>query len=471
MTCHALFIRSQMEFPKIKYRERALLQLEGLDQQFNLPEPSLGSRLAFVFPLGFNSFIESQKVLGDTYIKLGMVMSGCTVFEKLDLKEDCIECLIAAGHVEAAKELCEKVLQESSTPRALCSYGDITKDIKYYREAWMMSKKKSSRAARSLAAHYFYVKQDYNKAIKHYERALAINSYTPSASFTLGAAYMRVGKFKESAKAFGNVVAIDETQGDAWGNIAVCLLQMNKKVEAFAVLEQAVKHSERSWKMWQNYLIVALETKKFYAFFRAIEKLIELNRKSIIGADILSKLGNITKHQNMLFAKEIESKGESSSSENQSNLNKNKGSDYHYSKMLYVRIERMFDFIESRMAECDYVFEVHCAVLYNGLELHKLALMSGEIDSEGYKETRNKLLVQIYENRVKQNHALLQVGWESDTKTLMKLYEVGKLLIQEVRILNSEEEKVKMRIHLKSIGAQLEKGIPTIFNPKEFILE
>jgi Flp pilus assembly protein TadD len=74
-------------------------------------------------------------------------------------------------------------------------------------------------------------------------------------------------KFDKALRPFGESVRIDETQGEAWGNIATCYIQMKKMKEAYSTLEQAVKHAEGNWKIWSNLLSVSLSLKQFYKFF------------------------------------------------------------------------------------------------------------------------------------------------------------------------------------------------------------
>ena len=45
-------------------------------------------------------------------MELGSVMTACSLFEKMELWEECIECLSVAGHIDKAKKLAlEKVFK------------------------------------------------------------------------------------------------------------------------------------------------------------------------------------------------------------------------------------------------------------------------------------------------------------------------------------------------------------------------
>jgi tetratricopeptide (TPR) repeat protein len=142
-----------------------------------------------------------------------------------------------------------------------------------------LSNKRFARAKR-IEGNYWFAKGEFEKAIKAFKKALDVNSYHSSTWFTKGCAHLRIKDYQEAAMSFGRVVSIDETQGEAWANMAAALTMSGKKAEAFSALQQAVKHHENNWKIWQNFMMVALESKKFKAFLEGVEKLISLKHVS-----------------------------------------------------------------------------------------------------------------------------------------------------------------------------------------------
>lgn len=108
---------------------------------------------------------------------------------------------------------------------------------------------------------------------------------------------MQLKDFQKAVPAFGECVCIDETQGEAWGNIATCYIHQGRYKEAFSTLEQALKYSERSWKMWSNMISVSLKLKKFYKFFESLERLIDLEKSELVTAELLSQVTKIFKYQ------------------------------------------------------------------------------------------------------------------------------------------------------------------------------
>ncbi len=58
------------------------------------------------------------------------------MFEKIEMYEECIECLAVAGHQDRATKLAEERLKIEETPKLLCIYGELTNDISHFKKAW-----------------------------------------------------------------------------------------------------------------------------------------------------------------------------------------------------------------------------------------------------------------------------------------------------------------------------------------------
>lgn len=125
---------------------------------------------------------------------------------------------------------------ENATPKLLCIYGELTKDIKHFKAAWKKSGKKYARAQRSLGKAYFYSNL-YLKSINAFKKAVAINHYNAGPWFTMGCAYIRLDDMKNAAMCFSTVVGINEQDGESWANLSSCLLKLGKKAEALSTLE------------------------------------------------------------------------------------------------------------------------------------------------------------------------------------------------------------------------------------------
>jgi thioredoxin-like negative regulator of GroEL len=53
---------------------------------------------------------------------------------------------------------------------------------------------------------------------------------------------MALKNMSDALKCFSQTVSIDESNGEAWGNMASCYIALKKINEAYMTLEQAVKY-------------------------------------------------------------------------------------------------------------------------------------------------------------------------------------------------------------------------------------
>ena len=78
-----------------------------------------------------------------------------------------------------------------------------------------------------------YEKNKLDEAILCLEKVTKLNTLYSNPWFLLGCGYMRIKKWNKAVYAFGNVLTIDQSQSDAWSNMATCFMQMSEKeVEA-----------------------------------------------------------------------------------------------------------------------------------------------------------------------------------------------------------------------------------------------
>ena len=75
-------------------------------------------------------------------MSIGVVKSAQELFEKLEMWEDVIGCLVVMDERTKALALCRQELAKDRTPRLLCVLGDLTGDKDMYREAWALSGRK-----------------------------------------------------------------------------------------------------------------------------------------------------------------------------------------------------------------------------------------------------------------------------------------------------------------------------------------
>lgn len=284
-----LIIRSLNEFNFLKKRERSLLQLHQISDDWNLGKEDTYERQKYLFPLNYPSFIEYQTIIIDKYLNMGMIMTASQIYEQLNMLEECVECYFRAGHLDKAKELADKLKQDKPTPKLFCILGDINKDPTMYHKAFELSGHRYARAQRSLAKHYFNQK-DMDKAIEHFKIALSINDYHTDSWSLLGFIYMSQNKPNEAIQAYSRVVQIDNSQSYCWANLSNLFMTVGKKAEALSTIEQAAKLNENRWKIWVNYSAIAYENKKFNKFVKCILRLIDLDKCEVIEDSVIKRL-------------------------------------------------------------------------------------------------------------------------------------------------------------------------------------
>jgi tetratricopeptide (TPR) repeat protein len=284
-----LIVRSLVEFPFLKKRERSLLQLHQISDDWNVGKEDTYERQKYLFPLNFPSYIEFQTIIIEKYLNMGMVMTACQIYEQINMLEECVECYFRAGHLDKSKDLAEQLLKEKPSAKLYCILGDIHKDPTMYEKAWEFSGQKYARAQRSLGKYWFNQK-DMAKAAHHLKLAVEINDYHIDSWSLLGYVYMTTGKSQEAINAYSKVVQIDNSQCLVWANLSNLYLAIGKKAEALSTIEQAAKLNDNRWKVWVNYAAIAYENQKFSKFVRAILKLLDQDKPEAVDDANLKRL-------------------------------------------------------------------------------------------------------------------------------------------------------------------------------------
>jgi len=168
----------------------------------------------------------------------------------------------------------------------------MRQDAEYYRRAWAESGEKCARAMRSLGRWHFY-RQEYREAIDCFYKSFEINRLRSGDWFTCGCAHMRLEEMGKAIFAFGNVVSIDESQVEAWGNIANCYAVQLKFTEALACTEQALKFNRKHWKIWHNCIRFSIASKNFYKGVNCVNMLLKNDQFEGLNGHLLVKLTEI----------------------------------------------------------------------------------------------------------------------------------------------------------------------------------
>eukprot|EP00871_Galdieria_phlegrea_P002883 jgi/Galph1/3596/GphlegSOOS_G2264.1 len=262
----------------------------------NLTVPKASERMKYIFSLPLPPQVELQRLFAMFLGKMGLVKNAMDIFESLQRWEDLIDCCCLTGHISRALDLVDDRLGKESDvmsrARLYCVRGDLTRDEKYYLEAWNVSERRFARAKRSLGRLQMKNCQ-WSLATQSFLESLRINALYPEIWFSLAYCAQKIDDYSLAANALTRVIQQQPDNGEAWNNLASIYVQLNKKKEAVFALSEAVKHKRESWKIWENLLMVALSvgdetTQVVYA----METLLELRGRDGIYSEQLLHLVN-----------------------------------------------------------------------------------------------------------------------------------------------------------------------------------
>ncbi|KAF2623280.1 TPR-like protein [Macroventuria anomochaeta] len=325
---HALLVRSRIEGYKTRTMERGLLQLQALVDQIIaetsgeatsnaetgekvtafLPGAKEGEsapvedRLRYIFALCSPSRWELEAELAARWVHIGGLRSALDIYERLEMWAEAALCYAATEKEDKARRMIRRQLfhatngndstadPDSETwegaprdpppaeaPRFYCILGDLDNDLTMYEKAWEVSGKRYARAQRSLGQRYI-VQRDYEKAAEAYRLAIKCNALNHPAWFALGCACLELQQFKNAVEAFSRCVQLDETDAEAWSNMAASLLHLRPKTktpedeavegkvtshprtDALKAFKRAATLKHDNHRIWSNVLAVAAST-------------------------------------------------------------------------------------------------------------------------------------------------------------------------------------------------------------------
>ncbi len=281
----ALFVRCTIEGKKRRLVERAALQYEALYNQSveggSPASPSFDVRVGYFFATPYPARWDLDRLAGRLFVGIGAFRTAAGLFERAQLWDEHILCLIQLGEIATAERLLEGAIQKSPTNgNLLCILGDMRGDAALYREAWRVSKGRCARAMRSLAI--ALVKEgDFVGAREALEKALALNGLYEKMWFLLGCVHMHLEEWPRALAAFTRTVALDSENGEAWNNLAAVHLRLDQRDEALGALREAAKRQHDSWKIWQNIFQVALSAGNVAEAIQAYRRTAEIREKAV----------------------------------------------------------------------------------------------------------------------------------------------------------------------------------------------
>ncbi|ORX47455.1 TPR-like protein [Hesseltinella vesiculosa] len=277
-----LLLRSRLEAHKSRTVERSALQLQALVDQIKLDEhkedgvAGASDRLSHFYDLLLPSKWEMERELARRFVSLGVLRSALEIFERLEMWEDVVSCYQLLEQAAKAKQVVQNLLNDDpNSPKLWCIMGDLDGDPVLWQKSWDLSGQRYARAMRSLGAYYFK-KDDHNKCIECYDKALSINPLFEGSWYVMGCAAMLVERWDVGVRAFQRVVNLDNEQAEAWNNLASIYSRTDRKMEAFLALKQASKLKFDNWKIWNNLLLIAVDVGQFADAMWAMQRVVDL---------------------------------------------------------------------------------------------------------------------------------------------------------------------------------------------------
>lgn len=358
----ALLVRSRMEGYRSRTIERGLLQLQTVVDQViaDTASPSdstntdaapttflpqgtdsapASERLRYIFQLASPSRWELEAELAQRWVSLGGLRSALEIYERLEMWAEAALCYAATEKEETAKRMVRRQLFHATSgvpdteasedekwegevrdpapadaPRFYCILGDVDNDPTMYEKAWEVSNQRYARAQRSLGR-YWLSQHDHLKAADAYAKSLKANSLNHQSWFALGCSLLELAAFEKAAESFRRCVQLDETDAEAWSNLAAALLKnevpevgeeepaelptpaddeediaevkkqdpQQNRLDALRALKRAATLKHDSHRIWENLLIISASVypPDYTSIITAQRHLIDLRGKTV----------------------------------------------------------------------------------------------------------------------------------------------------------------------------------------------
>lgn len=255
--------------------ERSMSQTEYLIDQINSSKPLVSHRMDIFFASGMKPIWEVKEILADLMMNLGMIKSALELFLQLQLWESVIVCYTILELRHKAAEIIQQEIDKKPTVKLWCLLGDATQDTQCYETAWKLSGERSSRAQRHWGLFYFS-KQNYAEAVPHLKLSVELNNIQENIWIRLGFAALQIEDWKLAATAYRHYCALEQTNFEAWNNLAKAYVKLGDKPRAWRSLQDAVKCNYDKWEVWDNLMVVSIDLGHFSEIIRCYHRILEL---------------------------------------------------------------------------------------------------------------------------------------------------------------------------------------------------
>jgi len=244
----------------------------------------------FGVPAAARWSVQRDEALG--YCKEGIFELAAEIFLEIQAWHDVIDSYTAANEVLKAENIVRTRLSVEPSPRLWCALGELCERSRVgktplpndsddacscYKHALSLDPR-YGHAHRCLAK-LAWSEERFEDVILHLEAALAINPMSTASWYTLGCTTLRLKQWQKARTAFTRFLSAEPDDGEGHANLAVALIHLKQKPQAYTVLSDAVRHAWGNGKIWQNYVPVCIDTGHFNTATRALERLISMKHE------------------------------------------------------------------------------------------------------------------------------------------------------------------------------------------------
>lgn len=198
----------------------------------------------------------------------------------------CLLCLSCAALVLSG---CAAQPQDPEKPKAIDLYVQGVQQLRAGQQETAVATLERAvaenpdlRVAHILLGDTYRARNDYNKALPHYQAASVLDPYTVSNHYNLGVAYQFLNRLQESAAAYLRALQLNPKDVKSNMNLGLVYLALGQIDDAVTYLERATRLDPNSASAWSN-LGVALDARGSAVLAESTyRKALELDSNNIV---------------------------------------------------------------------------------------------------------------------------------------------------------------------------------------------
>lgn len=291
-----LFWRSKIEADRGRTMERACLQYKALAEQVDYESADSQDRFDWTFSVFFPTEWDCDREQGLLFASLGAFKTALEIFERREMFEEAVQCLLNLGRIEDAENVVTRQLEKfPEDSKLICVYGDVKRVIwegkhdrnepdaeaafklaeETYQRAWSVSGNRLAKAQRSLGALY-YVIADYKKVRTALAKAVAINPLFESSWFLLGFSAVQLEDYEGALRSFTRLINLNQDNPEAWKHVANCQVKLGRLDEAHRALAQVTRLQFDVADGWLSLFSVSLTIGEPLDAIRSLRRYVEI---------------------------------------------------------------------------------------------------------------------------------------------------------------------------------------------------